>query len=265
MKLKRILLFLVLPTATFAADVTGFWNLTLIRFGEETNSARVEFKVEGSKLTGTLNELKLEGTFLDGVLKFKGVRPDGKLFGELEGRLTGDLLEGSVKQGEDQFLWKARRISVSQGPPRTHTFEPVKFPSVFSGAIEPVLSIQPGDTVRTTTVDAGGRDAKGIRRSLGGNPQTGPFYIEGANPGDTLSVKFSKIRLNRDSAWSGNRIVAGALTPNYYKNAKLEDKFNREWKLDREAGVGMLAKATERLKNFRIQLNPMLGSVAVVR
>ena len=42
---------------------------------------------------------------------------------------------------------------------------------------------------------------------MGGNPETGPFYVEGAMPGDTLANKFHRIRLNRDSAASGNRIV----------------------------------------------------------
>jgi amidase len=112
-------------------------------------------------------------------------------------------------------------------------------------------------------VDAGGRDANGVRRSLGGNPQTGPFYIEGAMPGDTLSVKFTRIRMNRDTAQSGNAIVPSALAPGYFRDAKLDNNFNSEWKLDRETGYGTLAKPTERLKNFRVRLNPMLGCVAV--
>ena len=53
------------------------------------------------------------------------------------------------------------------------------------------------------------------------------------------------------------------LRTNYYKNANFDDKFNSEWKLDREAGIGMLAKPTDRLKNFRIKLDPVLGCVAV--
>jgi acetamidase/formamidase len=134
---------------------------------------------------------------------------------------------------------------------------------VFSGTIEPAMRISPGDTVRTWAVDAGGTDSKGVRRSLGGNPQTGPFYIEGAMPGDTLAVKFHRIRLNRDTAGSGNMIVPGALAAGYFRSAKLDDKFNAEWKLDRQSGYGMLAKPTERLKNFRVKLNPMLGCVAV--
>ena len=34
-----------------------------------------------------------------------------------------------------------------------------------------------------------GRDATGKTLSLGGNPLTGPFYIEGANPGDVVIRK----------------------------------------------------------------------------
>jgi acetamidase/formamidase len=125
------------------------------------------------------------------------------------------------------------------------------------------MRINPGDTIRTTTVDAGGRDAKGVRRSMGGNPETGPFYVEGAMPGDTLSVKFHRIRLNRDSAGSGDRIVASALTPGYHRDAKYDEKFSSEWKLDRDGGYAALAKPTEKLKNFRVKLQPMLGCVAV--
>src|SRR5205085_6735853 len=125
-----------------------------------------------------------------------------------------------------------------------------------SGAIPPVLHINPGDTIVTSTVDAGGRDAKGIRRSMGGNPETGPFYVDGAMPGDTLSIKFQRIRLNRDSAGSGDRIVPSAVDPGYFRNAKFDEKFSSEWKLDREAGVGTLAKPTERLKKFKVKLQP---------
>jgi acetamidase/formamidase len=261
--MKRALLILCFPLLALAADVTGSWHLVLVRFGEEFSDARVEFKSEGSKLTGTLNELKLEGTVENDTVRLTLIRPNGQAFATLDGRVSGDQITGTVKQGEDEFGWKARRLKVNERSPRTHDFEPVKFHRVFSGAIEPAMRIAPGDTVRTWSVDAGGRDPKGVRRSLGGNPQTGPFYIEGAMPGDTLAVKFHRIRLNRDSAASGNSILASALSPGYFKNAKLDNNFNAEWKLDRASGYGMLAKPTEKLKNFRVKLNPMLGCVAV--
>jgi amidase len=261
--MRGLLLLAMLPAWAPAAEIAGSWHLTLIRFGEGFADARVELKRDGTKLGGTLNELKLEGTAEGDAVRIKAIRPNGQAFGTLEGRVSGDSMSGTVTQGEDKFEWKARRLPEASGPPRTHTFEPTKFHRVFSGAIEPAMRVQPGDTVRTWAVDAGGRDAKGVRRSMGGNPQTGPFYVEGAMPGDTLAVKFHRIRLNRDSAGSGNFIVPSALMPGYYRDAKRDDKFSSEWKLDRQAGTGMLAKPTERLKNFRVKLNPMLGCVAV--
>lgn len=82
-------------------------------------------------------------------------------------------------------------------------------------------------------------------------------------PPHILFIKFHRIRLNRDSAGSGDRIVPSAVEPGYYPSAKFDDKFSSEWKLDREAGLGTLAKPTDRLKNFKVKLQPMLGCVAV--
>ena len=78
----------------------------------------------------------------------------------------------------------------------THHFEPTVY-HVAIGAHEPVLHIDSGDTVVTTTVDAGGVDAAGEAVTEGGNPQTGPFYINDAAPGDTLAVHFDRLVPNR--------------------------------------------------------------------
>ena len=59
---------------------------------------------------------------------------------------------------------------------------------MFSADRAPVLTIWPGDSVHTTTIDSGGVDEKGITRALFGNPQTGPFFIVGAAQGDTVVV-----------------------------------------------------------------------------
>ncbi len=75
---------------------------------------------------------------------------------------------------------------------------------------KPVLTVKPGDTIHTTTVDAGGTDAQGQRRVMGGNPETGPFYIEGAMPGDTLVVHIVRLKLNRDWAMSDDDVVSRA-------------------------------------------------------
>jgi acetamidase/formamidase len=256
------MLLVLTPALAFSADLTGQWTFHLIRFGEEFNVVRVELKTEGSKLSGTFNDLKLEGSVDNERVHITAMR-GGKEWAKLEGEVQGDRMEGSIKQGDDEFAWKAARAVESNGPPETHVFQPTKFQRAFSGSIAPVLRIHPGDTIQTTTVDAGGTDSKGVRRSMGGNPETGPFYVEGAMPGDTLAIHFKRIRLNRDSAGSGDRIVPTAVGANYYRNAKFDDNFSSEWKLDREKGVAMLAKPTERMKNFRVQMQPMLGCVGV--
>ena len=86
---------------------------------------------------------------------------------------------------------------------------------------------------------------------------------EGAGPGDTIAVTFNRIRLNRDSAQSGDRIVPDALNAGYLINSKYDNKFDAEWKLDRTQGFAMLAKPSAHLKNFKVSLQPMLGCVAV--
>jgi amidase len=251
------------PLLASAADVAGEWNLHLVRFGNDFAAARVQLKEDGKSVTGTLNELKLAGSLEGNHLQLTATRPDGKEWGTFEGRLAGADITGKVKQNGEEFDWNAHRSPTAAATPAVREFVPTKFHNSFSGGIEPVLHINPGDTIKTTTVDAGGRDAKGERRSLGGNPQTGPFFIEGAMPGDTLAIRFQRIRLNRDSAGSGDRIVPSAVEPGYFRNAKFDENFSAEWKLDREAGFGALAKPTDRLKNFKMKLQPMLGCVGV--
>jgi len=117
--------------------------------------------------------------------------------------------------------------------------------------------------VHTTTVDAGGRDAEGKRRVYGGNPLTGPFYIEGAMPGDTIAVKLTRVRLTRDSAVSGDGVVPSALEPGMLRDQQRVKDFDSEWSLDRAGMVGRLKNPTQKLKNFVVPLRPMIGCIGV--
>src|SRR5436305_2282460 len=131
----RAMLVLCLPLLASAADITGQWNLHLIRFGEEFAAARVDLKADGSKLTGTLNELKLQGTLDGDHLQLTAVRPDGNEFGKFDGRMKGDEITGTVKQGDDEFGWKASRVKEIAASPQKRVFEPTVFHRNFSGAI----------------------------------------------------------------------------------------------------------------------------------
>ncbi len=126
--MKRALLCVFCPMMVLAADVSGSWHFMLERFGEQFADARVKLNTNGSKVTGTLNELKLEGTVQDDTLKITAMRPNGQSWGTLEGRVDGDRIAGTVKRGDDQFDFSATRLRPAEaGSPQTHTFEPVKF------------------------------------------------------------------------------------------------------------------------------------------
>ena len=137
--------------------------------------------------------------------------------------------------------------------PKTWDFEPKEFQGVYSAAIPSVLHIFPGDTVRSRTIDSTGRSAAKL---------TGPFYIEGAIPGDTLVVKLNKLRLNSETARGGSQIHRKAVTPGYAESAQYSPTFNSEWTLFPDLGYAKLAHPTERMKNYMVPLLPMLGSIA---
>jgi|SRR5579862_2571420 len=260
---RAAILLIAFPLLTAAQDISGEWEFTAHRMGMDTY-ARVTLKTESDKLTGSLNELKFEGTVHGNTIDFIARRPNGDKFGTFHGTLqAGELSGDAVWLEKEKLTWSAHRSVPRPASPTVHDFEPTQFHRLFSGSIPPVMRIFPGDTVRTWTVDAGGFDKHGERRSMGGNPETGPFYIEGAFPGDTLVIKLVKVRLNRDTAESGGEISSNAVTPDYVHDAKYDEKFNSEWKLDREKGIAMLAKPTARLKNYTVKLQPMLGCMAV--
>src|SRR3979411_1976762 len=86
----------------------------------------------------------------------------------------------------------------------------------------PALRIKPGDSVITSTRDASNDAFSVSDKSVAPkldltkvNPQTGPFYIEGAEPGDTLEVHIDSIELNRDWGWGASIPYFGLLAPEY--------------------------------------------------
>ncbi len=245
-------------------NLSGNWILYVLQNGEKTDSARVRLQQNGNVLTGTLNELKLTGTVANGSVTGQMLRPDGKAFGGFTIQIGTQVdLHGTIRRSSGNEDILLHKIGGEDVAPQTRVFIPTKYYRVFSGSIAPVMHINSGDTVKTTTVDAGGYDMHNISRSAGGNPETGPFYVEGAMPGDTLAVTIKSLTLNRDSALSNASLIPRAVTPMYFRSEKLDDSVSGDWKLDREHGTATPAKPTEKLKNFKVALKPMLGCVGV--
>lgn len=145
-----------------------------------------------------------------------------------------------------------------------HEFEPAEFHSTI-GSHHPVLRIEPGDTVVTATVDAAGRDARGRQVAAPGNPQTGPFFVNGAEPGDALEVRFDRIWPNRDRAVASTSIAPRVLDPEYLRElpAAASERVIAEWHVDPERGTAMLMSPATRLGHLVLPIAPMLGCFGV--
>jgi len=83
----------------------------------------------------------------------------------------------------------------------------------------PVLRrIKPGEVVMTQTLDSSGRDLHGdVRHPESGNPLTGPFFIEGAEPGDAILVHLRRVRLNRGWGYSGYQLGLTRCCPSSFE------------------------------------------------
>jgi len=141
----------------------------------------------------------------------------------------------------------------------------------YSASAAPVLRVHSGDTVEMETLitnsparlEAAGVAPGQIEPALraiynevtdkgpGGHILTGPVYIEGAAPGDTLEVRIKEIRLAIPYAYNGFRPGSGFLPDDFpYSRIKIVA-------LDRERMVGRFSDRIE------IPLRPFFGSMGV--
>jgi len=159
-----------------------------------------------------------------------------------------------------------------------HNVKPSRYFYTF-GPNEPSYHIKPGDYIVAPTVDAGGHDQAGnpipdeMKHRIPGtelrqsNPLTGPFYVEGAEPGDALAITIQQISLNRPRAYSRIGPHFGCLTEEvpgrwFLLNSSLETIYY-DWKLDLERKTGILELQGSRLAKVEIPLHPFLGSIGV--
>ncbi|BDI28651.1 amidase [Capsulimonas corticalis] len=146
-----------------------------------------------------------------------------------------------------------------------HQFTPTHYFSTL-GSHPPVLRIADGDTVATTTLDAGGFDLHRERRHKGVNPMTGPFYVEGAEPGDTLAVRLDRLRPNRRFGWSGVQLASNVMDPADVALLPPPPGFaegSGEWDVDWDAGIAVLTSPATKLARLPIPIRPMVGCFGV--
>jgi amidase len=233
----------------------------------------------GDILTGTWANDAIKGSLKGNNLTLTLSDSEGHDAGALTGKLSGDKAEGTGTMAgigrrppvnaadrapmPQPITWTLTREAVAPAKPRELNFEPTTFEAYYYGGNKPVLHIFPGDVVHTWSPDSAGTDKDLKRVALGGNSNTGPFYIESALPGDTLVVHLIKIEPNRNTARQGSRIQQFGVTPAYNLAAKYDPRFNGEYQLDNATGIAVLTEPTPALKNFKVQMKPMLGCISV--
>ncbi|MGX9719018.1 acetamidase/formamidase family protein [Stenotrophomonas acidaminiphila] len=260
-----LLLSSAFPLTTLAADQ---WILATDLWG---NTARqtLNLDVQGTRVSGTLGGDPITGSVDGAQLKFTATGSDGQVH-HYEGRIDGGRMQGrsdepdtnnrSARAAHDFSAWRVP--ARPDDAPRLHRFTPGDYSNTFSADRAPVLVVWPGDSVQTRTLDSGGVDENGITRALFGNPQVGPFFVAGAEPGDTLAITLSSLKLNRDYADSLDGIVGRLKTPRIATETATLGKPVR-WELDRVRGMARPQGAEGAMKNFEIPVKPMLGGLAV--
>jgi acetamidase/formamidase len=166
--------------------------------------------------------------------------------------------------------------ATAEAPAGTRTYTLEATPTTvawgnYDAAAKPVLRIRSGDTVvfhtlltsSPTALEKAGVPPGEVEQSLrdifqevkdrgpGGHILTGPVYVEGAEPGDTLEVRIQKIDLAIPYAYNGFRYGLGLLTDEFpYARMKIIP-------LDRASMTARFAPGV------LLPLHPFFGSMGV--
>jgi acetamidase/formamidase len=129
------------------------------------------------------------------------------------------------------------------------------------GSHAPVLRIASGDTVTAETADAHGFDRHGHRIAERPNPMTGPFFVEGAEPGDALLVSIREIRMTRNTGWTFDVLSPNVVDPQAVH--RFPGRRKTEWTIDAAQGTARLAEPPPSLARWSVAVEPMIGCFGV--
>lgn len=148
--------------------------------------------------------------------------------------------------------------------------DPSEFAWTFGG-VAPVRKVKPGEVISLWTEDCYAGKVRTEQDLVSQvcefpflNPQTGPFYVDGAKPGDTLALHFVSIEPARDIGAATTVPFFGALTSDHY-TATLQDALPEVvwlYELDNvKRTVTYHAKSAD--LTIELPMDPMHGTVGV--
>jgi acetamidase/formamidase len=139
------------------------------------------------------------------------------------------------------------------------------------GGAAPVMTIRPGTALELWTEDCFAGRVRSRSDLVSEvcefpflNPQTGPFAVEGAEPGDTLAVHFVSLSPARDWGASTTVPLFGALTSTHL-TATLQEPLPEVvwiWQFDRDRGTCRFEAADSSI-TVDLPIEPMHGTVGV--
>ena len=133
------------------------------------------------------------------------------------------------------------------------------------GFAVPVLRLKAGDILETNTADGDGKVLEDAGMKVGGpNPLTGPFYVEGAEPGDTLVIHFLSVEVNAPEGFGSAGPGFGAINSSGYTPMLDHPIPKKSWlyKIDRSRQAALF-QANDSDFSTEIPLHPFLGCVGV--
>lgn len=142
--------------------------------------------------------------------------------------------------------------------------QPGAYQYTFGPYAEPIARVARGETVVIRTIDAFGdllvSEEQSPSSILGPylNPQTGPIFVEGAEPGDTLVVKIEAIEATRDWAVSCLVPYFGGLTSTALTTTLQPPLPERVWRYQRTASGGYAWR-----DEWEIPWAPFFGTIGV--
>jgi amidase len=152
-------------------------------------------------------------------------------------------------------------IQATEVVPETYSY-------VFNPYREPIARVKPKEQVTIHTNDAfesritkkEDLPSRALATAKFLNPQTGPIYVEGAEPGDTLAIRIESIRPTRDFAVSVLIPYFGGLTSTNLTRTLQDPLPERVW-------IWNLADGGHKLVNEELGVElawePFLGTLAV--
>ena len=143
--------------------------------------------------------------------------------------------------------------------------ENVKY--VYSSS-QPVARLKSGDILYTNTLDCFGnairKPGDTLALAKGDNPLTGPFFIEGAQPGDTLAVKILDLQIDSDQGIGAFAPGFGAINATNYTPMLAPPLPEKIWfyPIDHASNTATFQGLDSKF-SVKIPLHPFFGCIGV--